>query len=73
MSTPKTCSTCAHRLGGGVYARCRYTGYFVNMSRHYHLCPPDYSVWQPRQGLPVRIWQFFAGVQQPDSGKEPTP
>ena len=73
MSPPKTCSTCAHRRGRGFYARCDFTGEFANLSRKYENCPPDYSAWRPRQGLPIRIWQFFVGVQQPDGEKDSTP
>lgn len=65
MTTPKTCSTCAHRVGPGFsYARCAVSGLFVEVARkHPTHCDRDFSAWQPRPGLLTRVIQFVAGVK----------
>lgn len=62
--TPKTCKTCAHRNGlPGSFASCAYTGNYAHLSRQYGTCPSDFSAWQPRQGIAIRIWQVIAGCK----------
>lgn len=68
--TPKTCRTCAHRNWLGPFATCSYTGGFADLSRKFGHCPPDFSPWQPRQGVVIRIKQFFVGCA-PAKGVRP--
>jgi hypothetical protein len=70
MSTPKTCRTCAHRRGVGEFAQCDYTGRYADLSRASGDCPPDFAPWKPREGIVVRILQFFFGCIEDTPSRE---
>jgi hypothetical protein len=70
VSIPKTCATCAHRIGFGAYAHCAYTGEYAILARKYKTCPPDFSPWQPRQGVLWRVIQLFTGCAAQQATKE---
>ena len=62
--TPKTCSTCAHRVGSFDNGKCAVSGCYVEVERRYPTkCGLDFDKWAPRQGIFTRITQFFKGVK----------
>lgn len=63
--TPKTCSTCAHRVGPVEHGKCAVSGFYIMVERRFPTqCNVDFDKWVPRQGIGTRIIQFFKGVQQ---------
>jgi hypothetical protein len=66
---PRTCSTCAHRVGSFAWGRCAASGMYIEVERkHPMVCGRKFETWSPRQGLLTRIRQFFVGA-----GKEARP
>ena len=58
MSTPKTCSTCAHRNR----SKCEVTGYLAEVERKLpSQCDTNFSRWIPRPGLFQRVKAYFLG------------
>ena len=64
-TVPKTCSTCAHRVGSFSFGTCAASGYYVTVERkHPTVCGEDFNAWKPRQGIVTRIVQFFVGCKE---------
>ena len=60
--SPKSCSTCEHRLGRGSFARCQLSGIYTMVERQYPTrCGRDFLGWVPRLGVLQRIARFFKG------------
>jgi len=67
---PRTCSTCAHRVGSFAWGRCVASGNYITTQRQFQtVCGKDFDAWQPRQGLFTRIAQVFIGCKA--TGEQP--
>ena len=63
IETPKTCRTCAHRVGA-IYAMpvCSRAGWSCSLEREYQRqCGKNFEGWAQRPGLLARIRAFFYG------------
>lgn len=64
--TSKNCTNCAHRIGSFRWGKCMKTGYYIETQRKHPFggCDVDFSGWEPRQSIFVRITEIFVGVKQ---------
>lgn len=70
----KTCATCAHRRGFvHAYWTCGRSGFYTEVQRRYLVrwCDKDFSGWEPRPGVLLRLKAFFLGWKdtQKEQGK----
>ena len=58
VGTPKTCTTCAHRNR----SICMVSGYSVYVERRCpSVCGVNFERWTKRQGIFIRIKNYFFG------------
>lgn len=58
--TPRTCATCAHRIGGFGNGKCAFSGYYLEVERKYPtICGRNFEGWKKRQGIFVRIRDWW--------------
>jgi len=59
---PKTCATCAHRVGKNIGGKCALSGQWITMEREYQFrCDRDFSGWAPRLGFRDRVIFWWKG------------
>jgi len=60
MTTPKTCSTCAHARGGFTFGKCALSGFYQEAERRFPKdCGRDYAGWVKREPLLTRIKKWL--------------
>ena len=65
MTIPKSCSTCEHRQGVGMFAKCTLSGCYAQVERkHPTRCGLDYAGWAKRLSLFERIVFYFTGREK---------
>ena len=60
---PKSCTTCQHREGKGMFSRCMATGFYVVVARQFPEtgCDENYSAWSKRLSIKERFLFWLKG------------
>lgn len=63
-NTPKSCSTCEHRIGSSMhFAKCGASGYYCSTERKYpSVCGKDFEAWEPRLSVTQRFVFWIKGA-----------
>ena len=61
---PKSCTTCQHRIGKGIFAKCADSGFYISVNRQFPSvvdCDVNYSRWVKRLSIKERFLFWLKG------------